>query len=111
MLAALGLPAAQAPWLLGSALLASGLSVIVAGSLADLAPPKPLIVGAFAWSAAWHGIAAAAVSPRLKVLFFIARGMQGLALGILVSASMSVLGRVYKPGVRKTRVFSISMWC
>ncbi|KAI0380339.1 MFS general substrate transporter [Hypomontagnella monticulosa] len=107
MLGALGLPATQAPWLLGSALLASGLSVIVAGSLADLAPPKPLIVGAFAWSAAWHAIAAGAISPQLKVLFFVARGMQGLALGILVSASMSILGRVYKPGVRKTRVFSM----
>ncbi|KAI2622371.1 MFS general substrate transporter [Hypoxylon sp. NC1633] len=104
---ALGLPAAQAPWILGSALLASGLSVIVAGSLADLAAPKPLMVGAFAWSAAWHAVAAGAVSPRLKVLFFVARAMQGLSLGVIVSASMSILGRVYKPGVRKTRVFSL----
>lgn len=104
---ALGIPATQVPWLLGSALLASGLSVIVAGSLADLAPPKPLMVWAFAWSAAWHGVAAGAISPRLKVLFFMARAMQGLSLGVLVSASMSILGRVYKPGVRKTRVFSL----
>ncbi|KAI1393029.1 MFS general substrate transporter [Hypoxylon trugodes] len=103
----LGLPATQTPWILGSALLASGLSVITAGSLADLAPPKPLMVAAFAWSAAWHGVTAAAISPRLKVLFFIARAMQGLSLGVLVSASMSILGRVYKPGVRKTRVFSL----
>ncbi|KAG4221475.1 hypothetical protein PC116_g30049, partial [Phytophthora cactorum] len=106
---ALGLPATQTPWVLGSALLASGLSVIVAGSLADLAAPRPLMVGAFLWSAAWHAVAAGAVSPRLKILFFIARAMQGLSLGVLVSASMSILGRVYKPGVRKTRVFSLSM--
>ncbi|XXH05350.1 hypothetical protein Hte_011776 [Hypoxylon texense] len=106
MRAALGLPATQVPWLLGTQLLASGLSVIVAGSLADLAPPKPLMVGAFAWSAAWHGVAAGAVRPRLRALYFVARAMQGLSLGVLVSASMSVLGRVYKPGVRKTRVFS-----
>ncbi|KAI1770778.1 putative efflux pump antibiotic resistance protein [Hypoxylon cercidicola] len=104
---ALGLPATQTPWLLGTQLLASGLSVVVAGSLADLAPPKPLMVGAFAWSAAWHGVAAGAVSPRRKILYFVARAMQGLSLGVLVSASMSILGRVYKPGVRKTRVFSI----
>ncbi|KAI1806481.1 MFS general substrate transporter [Daldinia bambusicola] len=104
---ALGLPATQTPWVLGSALLASGLSVIVAGSLADLAAPRPLMVGAFLWSALWHAVAAGAVSPRLKILFFISRAMQGLSLGVLVSASMSVLGRVYKPGVRKTRVFSM----
>ncbi|KAI0845723.1 MFS general substrate transporter [Daldinia vernicosa] len=104
---ALGLPATQTPWVLGSALLASGLSVIVAGSLADLAAPRPLMVGAFLWSAAWHAVAAGAVSPRLKILFFVSRAMQGLSLGVLVSASMSILGRVYKPGVRKTRVFSL----
>ncbi|KAI0179051.1 putative efflux pump antibiotic resistance protein [Hypoxylon sp. FL1284] len=105
--AALGLPATQTPWLLGTQSLASGLSVIVAGSLADLAPPKPLMVGGFVWSAAWHGVAAAAVRPDLRSLYFVARAMQGLSLGVLVSASMSILGRVYKPGVRKTRVFSI----
>lgn len=107
---ALGIEASQTPWLMGSSLLASGLSVIVAGSLADLAPPKPLMVGAFLWQAAWNGVIAAAVGApdpeALRVLFFVARAMQGLSVGVLVSASMSILGRVYTPGLRKTRVFS-----
>ncbi|KAL6863511.1 MFS general substrate transporter [Trichoderma novae-zelandiae] len=104
---ALDMLPAQIPWLIGSSALASGLSVIVFGPLADVAPPKPLMVGAFLWEAVWNGVAAAAVSPELKVLFFVARAMQGLAVGVLVSASMSVLGRVYNPGIRKTRVFSM----
>ncbi|PTB68118.1 MFS general substrate transporter [Trichoderma citrinoviride] len=104
---ALGVLPAQTPWLIGSSALASGLSVIVFGPLADLAPPKPLMVGAFLWEAIWNGVTAAAVSPELKVLFFVARAMQGLAVGVLVSASMSILGRVYNPGIRKTRVFSM----
>ncbi|KKP04197.1 puromycin resistance protein pur8 [Trichoderma harzianum] len=83
---ALGLVPAQIPWLLGSSVLASGLSVI---------------------EAAWNAVTAAAVSTNLKVLFFVARAMQGLAAGVLVSASMSILGRVYNPGIRKTRVFSL----
>lgn len=33
--------------------------------------------------------------------------MQGLAIGVLQSTSMSLLGRVYSPGIRKTRVFSV----
>lgn len=103
---ALGIEAAQTPWLLGSSLLASGLSVIIAGSLADLAAPKLLMVGAFLWQAVWNGVIAGAIRPELKVLFFVARAMQGLSVGILVSASMSILGRVYNPGIRKTRVFS-----
>ncbi|PON23413.1 membrane transporter [Trichoderma gamsii] len=104
---ALGIVPAQTPWLVGSSALASGLSVIVFGPLADLAPPKPLMVGAFLWEAVWNAVAASAISPELKILFFVARAMQGLAVGVLVSTSMSILGRVYNPGIRKTRVFSL----
>ncbi|KAK8096350.1 uncharacterized protein PG998_014218 [Apiospora kogelbergensis] len=104
---ALGIPPSEIPWLLGSSMLPCGLSVVISGSLADLTPPKPLMVGAFLWATMWNVIAAFAISPRLKVLFFCARAMQGLAAGVLVSASMSILGRVYSPGIRKTQVFSL----
>lgn len=104
---ALGIAPSQVPWLVGSSLLASGLSVIISGSFADLAPPKPLMVGAFLWQAMWNAIAAAAIRPELKILFFFARAMGGLSVGVLVSASMSILGRVYNPGIRKTQVFSL----
>ncbi|KAM0250877.1 hypothetical protein ACHAQJ_008455 [Trichoderma viride] len=104
---ALGIVPAQTPWLIGSSVLASGLSVIIFGPLADLAPPKLLMVGAFLWEAVWNAVTGAAVSPRLRILFFVARAMQGLAVGVLVSTSMSILGRVYNPGIRKTRVFSL----
>ncbi|KAK8012253.1 MFS general substrate transporter [Apiospora marii] len=105
--AALGLPPSQLPWLIGSFMLAAGLSVIVSGPLADLAPPKPLMVGAFLWELLWNVVAAVTITPKLKILFFVARAMQGLAVGVLVSASMSILGRVYSPGRRKTQVFSL----
>lgn len=104
---ALGILPSQIPWLVGASTLASGLSVIVFGPLADLAPPKPLMVGAFLWKAVWNAVGAASISPKLKILFFVARAMQGLAVGVLVSASLSILGRVYNPGRRKTRVFSL----
>lgn len=111
LVATLGLSPPQAPWLLGSSMLPCGLSVVISGSLADLVPPKPLMVGAFLWEAIWNAIAAGAVTPRLSALFFVARAMQGLAAGVLVSASMSILGRVYSPGIRKTRVFSLMAAC
>ncbi|RYP07544.1 hypothetical protein DL765_009126 [Monosporascus sp. GIB2] len=104
---ALGILPSEIPWLLGASMLPCGLSVVISGSLADLAPPKPLMVGAFLWEAVWNVVAAVAISLRLKVLFFFSRAMQGLAAGVLVSASMSILGRVYSPGIRKTQVFSL----
>ena len=104
---ALDIRPSQVPWLIGSSMLANGLSVIISGSLADLAPPKPMMVGAFLWQAIWNVVAAVAIKPSLKILFFVARAMQGLSVGVLVSAAMSILGRVYNPGLRKTRVFSL----
>ncbi|KAK1498226.1 uncharacterized protein CCOS01_07469 [Colletotrichum costaricense] len=78
------------PWLIGSYLVANGVSVLISGSLADLISPKHLTCAAFIWLTLWNLIA-----------------MSGLAVGTLCSAAMSMLGRVYNPGLRKNRVFSL----
>lgn len=103
---ALGLQQGQIPWLTGAFLTALGLSVILSGSLTDILPPKLLIVGAFVWLTIWNIVGVFVLDPERAIAFFIMRAMQGLAVGVLVSGSMSILGRVYNPGQRKTRVFS-----
>ncbi|PWY74959.1 MFS general substrate transporter [Aspergillus eucalypticola CBS 122712] len=69
------------------------------------------MVGAFLWLSVWNIIGAFSIHPSRYVLFFVVRAMQGLAIGVLVSGSMSILGRVYKPGIRKNRVFSAMAAC
>ncbi|PWY90220.1 efflux pump antibiotic resistance protein [Aspergillus heteromorphus CBS 117.55] len=108
---ALGITNSSLPWLVGSFNVANGLSVVVSGSLTDLTPPKYLMVGAFLWLSGWNIVGAFSIAPSRYGLFFVVRAMQGLAIGVLVSGSMSILGRVYKPGVRKTRVFSAMAAC
>ncbi|KAL2847870.1 major facilitator superfamily domain-containing protein, partial [Aspergillus pseudoustus] len=103
---ALGITHAELPWIVGAFNTANALSVVVSGSLADLAPPKSLMVGAFVWLAVWNVIGVFSLQPSRYILFFVFRAMQGLAIGVLVSGSMSILGRIYKPGIRKNRVFS-----
>lgn len=103
---ALGIENSELPWLVGSYLVALGLSVILSGSLSDLMPPRLVIVAAFAWLTTWNIIGCFSLTPSRSSLFFFMRAMQGLAVGVLVSGSMSVLGRVYSPGRRKTAVFS-----
>ncbi|KAJ5337702.1 hypothetical protein N7452_004430 [Penicillium brevicompactum] len=103
---ALGITSTELPWVVGAFNTANGLSVIISGSLTDLMPPKLLMVGAFAWLAVWNIVGAFTLHPSRYVLFFVMRAMQGLAIGVLVSGSMSILGRVYTPGIRKNRVFS-----
>ncbi|KAJ5091893.1 hypothetical protein NUU61_006763 [Penicillium alfredii] len=103
---ALGITNTQLPWIVGAFNTANGLSVVISGSLTDLMPPKLLMVGAFAWLAVWNVVGAFSLHPSRYILFFVVRAMQGLAIGVLVSGSMSILGRVYTPGIRKNRVFS-----
>ncbi|KAL4795196.1 major facilitator superfamily domain-containing protein [Aspergillus venezuelensis] len=55
----------------------------------------------------WDIVGVFSIRPSLAVLFFVVRAMQGLAIGVLQATSMSLLGRVYSPGIRKTRVFSV----
>ena len=100
---ALGIKNTQLPWLIGSFNIANGLSVVLSGSLTDLLPPKSLIVGAFAWLSVWNIVGVFALTPTRSPLFFVMRAMQGLAVGVLVSGSMSMLGRIHNPGIRKTR--------
>lgn len=103
---ALGIENSELPWLVGSYLVALGLSVILSGSLSDLMPPKLVVAAAFVWLTLWNIIGCFSLTPARSSLFFFMRAMQGLAVGVLVSGSMSVLGRVYSPGKRKTAVFS-----
>ncbi|KAI7660336.1 hypothetical protein KC318_g10143, partial [Hortaea werneckii] len=103
---ALGMDHAELPWLVGSYLVAVGLSVILSGSIADLVPPRFVMVTAFGWLTAWNIIGVFTLEPSRSPLFFFTRSMQGLAVGVVVSGSMSILGRVYSPGRRKTQVFS-----
>ena len=104
---ALGINSSELPWIVGAFNTANALSVVVSGSLSDLAPPKALIVGAFGWLAAWNVVGVFSLTPSRYILFFIVRAMQGLAIGVLVSGSMSIMGRIYSPGVRKNKVFSV----
>ncbi|KAJ5697766.1 hypothetical protein N7488_011450 [Penicillium malachiteum] len=103
---ALGITNTQLPWIVGAFNTANGLSVVISGSLSDLASPRSLMMGAFSWLAVWNLVGAFSLQPSRYILFFVVRAMQGLAIGVLVSGSMSILGRVYKPGIRKNRVFS-----
>ncbi|CDM28237.1 hypothetical protein DTO013E5_3855 [Penicillium roqueforti] len=103
---ALGIRNSELPWLLGSFTLPLSLSVVISGSLSDLTPPRSLMIGAFVWLTIWNIVGVFSIHPKTAILFYVVRAMQGISVGVLVSGSMSILGRVYKPGLRKNRVFS-----
>lgn len=100
------IPAENTPWIVGSFLLASGIAVVIFGSLADLANTKWMMVAFFGWLTIWNLIGVFSIQPSLAVLFFVVRAMQGLATGGLQATAISFLGRIYSPGIRKNRAFA-----
>lgn len=96
----------QLPWIQGAYTLANGLAVIISGSLADLTRPRWMINGSLLWLVVWNLIGGVSLVKRLAILFFVTRAMQGAAIGVLVSTSISMLGRIYAPGRRKNIAFS-----
>ncbi|PGG95661.1 hypothetical protein AJ79_09931 [Helicocarpus griseus UAMH5409] len=106
LLESMKLPAENTPWIIGSFLLASGIAVVIFGSLADLTNPKWLMVTLFGWLTVWNVVGVFSIKPSMHILFFVVRAMQGLASGGLQATAISFLGHVYSPGVRKNRAFA-----
>lgn len=96
----------QLPWIQGAYTLANGLAVIISGSLADLTRPRWMINGSLLWLVFWNLVGGVSLLRRVAILFFVTRAMQGAAIGVLVSTSISMLGRIYQPGRRKNIAFS-----
>lgn len=103
---ALSLKKSYAAWLSGSFLVANGVSVVLSGSLADLSDPKWMAIASLVWLTIWNIVGVFTIQPSRTIAFFIARAMMGLSVGTLCSCAMSMLGRLYRPGNRKNKVFA-----
>lgn len=68
---------------------------------------KKFLVGGFALITIANIMTGSSLNTHQKYLFFISRALSGLAVGALTSASISLLGQVYSPGLRKNRAFSL----
>lgn len=99
------MPASQRVWPNGAYNLANGLGVPLSGALADIYGARILIVASLGWLTI-ACILGAAVGTRSSIAFMVIRALQGLGVSGMTSSSISYLGRVYKPGKRKTAVFS-----
>lgn len=94
--------------LTGSYLLANGLSVTISGALADIYGPRPVITSSLAFLTLVNIVGAAlGMHTHGTIAFLFIRAFQGLATGGLTSSSISYLGRIYRSGQRKNRIFSL----
>ncbi|KAF4611339.1 hypothetical protein G7Y89_g15674 [Cudoniella acicularis] len=95
----------QLSWFPAAYSLTVGTFILPAGRLGDLYGHKKLFVAGFLWWAVWSLIAGFAVYSG-PILFDICRAFQGIGPALCLPNAVAILGRSYKPGVRKSMMFS-----
>ena len=96
----------QQSWMPAAYSLTVGTFILIAGRLGDLFGHKKFIVAGFAWYALWSLLAGFSVYSNV-VFFDCCRALQGIGPAFLLPNSIAILGRAYKPGMRKQVMFSL----
>ncbi|TAQ85190.1 hypothetical protein B7494_g6480 [Chlorociboria aeruginascens] len=96
----------QLSWFPAAYSLTVGTFILIAGRLGDLYGHKKFFVGGFFWYALWSVLAGFSVYSN-NIFFDCCRAFQGIGPAFLLPNSIAILGRSYKPGLRKQVVFSL----
>jgi MFS family permease len=95
----------QLSWFPAAYSLTVGTFILPAGRLGDLYGHKRLFVGGFFWWALWSLIAGFSVYSS-PILLYVCRAFQGMGPALCLPNAIAILGRTYRPGVRKQMMFS-----
>ncbi|KAI9726146.1 MAG: hypothetical protein M1828_001819 [Chrysothrix sp. TS-e1954] len=97
-------------WLIAAYSLTVGTFILVAGRIGDLFGHKRMWIIGFAWFSVWSLVAGLSVYSN-HVLFDFARVFQGMGPAIVLPNGLAILGRAYRPGIRKAMAFSLFGAC
>lgn len=96
----------QDSWMPAAYSLTVGTFILIAGRLGDLYGHKKLVIAGFAWYALWSLLAGFSVYSNI-IFFDCCRALQGIGPAFLLPNSIAILGQTYKPGLRKSIIFSL----
>jgi MFS family permease len=96
----------QLSWFPAAYSLTVGTFILPAGRLGDLYGHKKLVILGFCWYALWSLLAGFSVYSN-NIFFACCRAFQGIGPALLLPNSIAILGRAYKPGLRKSIAFSL----
>jgi MFS family permease len=96
----------QRSWMPAAYSLTVGTFILIAGRLGDLYGHKRLVIFGFLWYALWSLLAGFSVYSNI-IFFDCCRAFQGVGPAFLLPNSIAILGRAYKPSLRKSIIFSL----
>jgi MFS family permease len=96
----------QRSWMPAAYSLTVGTFILIAGRLGDLYGHKKLVILGYSWYALWSLLAGFSVYSNI-IFFDCCRAFQGIGPALLLPNSIAILGRAYKPGLKKAIIFSL----
>lgn len=96
----------QRSWIPAAYSLTVGTFILIAGRLGDLYGHKKLVIIGYSWYALWSLLAGFSVYSNI-IFFDCCRAFQGIGPALLLPNSIAILGRAYKPGLKKSIIFSL----
>ncbi|KAK9480300.1 major facilitator superfamily domain-containing protein [Lipomyces japonicus] len=91
-------------WIVSSFSLMSGATILLFSSMADALGRRRLVLASYSLFTIW---ALAGSFTTHHIVFDVARGMQGCAAAACPSASVGILGTLYRSGRRKNTVMAV----
>ncbi|KAF2447319.1 putative MFS multidrug transporter [Karstenula rhodostoma CBS 690.94] len=103
--------AAEMSWHIAAYSLTIGSFILIAGRLGDNYGAKNVLVFGWVWFAVWSIIAGCSAFTHSAIFFDVSRAFQGIGPSLLLPNALSIAGRTYAPGRRKSVVFSFIAMC
>ncbi|CAI7643587.1 unnamed protein product [Penicillium glandicola] len=97
---------ANLSWFAAAYSLTVGTFILVAGRLGDVFGHRNMFVIGFCWFSVWSLLAGFSVWSN-QIFFDCCRALQGIGPAMLLPNAIAILGRTYRPGLRKEMVFSL----
>ncbi|KAJ5700827.1 hypothetical protein N7536_003840 [Penicillium majusculum] len=97
---------ANLSWFAAAYSLTVGTFILVAGRLGDVFGHRNMFVIGFCWFSVWSLLAGFSVWSN-QIFFDCCRALQGIGPALLLPNALAILGRTYRPGLRKEMIFSL----
>ncbi|KAJ5505223.1 hypothetical protein N7453_004180 [Penicillium expansum] len=97
---------ANLSWFAAAYSLTIGTFILIAGRLGDVFGHRNMFVIGFCWFSAWSLLAGFSAWSN-QILFDCCRALQGIGPAMLLPNAIAILGRTYRPGLRKEMIFSL----
>lgn len=97
-------------WFAAAFSLTVGTFILVAGRLGDVYGHRLMFVIGFAWLGLWSLLGGFSVWSD-RIFFDCCRAFQGIGCALVLPNGVAILGRAYRPGLRKQMVFSCFGGC